>query len=87
MFVSSDGLIKAFAIGETAEVERASPAVLIQVCGKVVIVSCEGCVFCFSSLFEILRHSFKLAERGTCLSNFCSLGTRRLVVPMLEVFL
>ena len=46
--------MEAFAIGEPAEVERASPAIFIKVGCEVVVMSCEGCVLGFSSLINVL---------------------------------
>ena len=46
--------MEAFAIGEPAEVERASPAVFVKVGCEVVVMPCEGCVLCFSSLIDVL---------------------------------
>ena len=37
MFVASNGLVECFAISEAAEMERASPAVFVQVGSEVVV--------------------------------------------------
>jgi hypothetical protein len=54
MFVSSNGLVKAFAIGEAAKMERASPAIFVQVGCEVVVVSSKGGIFRLSSLAKLL---------------------------------
>jgi hypothetical protein len=51
------------------------------------ILSCEGSVFCFSCLGKEIRERFVDQENVTNLSVFMGLIFRRLVVPMLEVFI
>ena len=54
VFVSSNGLVEAFTISESAEMERASPAVFIEVGGEIVIVPGERGIFCFPCLIHLL---------------------------------
>ena len=50
VLVASNGLVERLAIGVAGEVERLSPAVLVQVGCEVVVVPCEGGVFVSSFL-------------------------------------
>lgn len=50
VFVSSNGLMEAFTVSESAEMERASPAIFIEICGKIVIVPGKSGIFCLPCL-------------------------------------
>lgn len=52
VLMTGDGLFERLAVRESAEVERGTPAVLVKVGGEVVVVSCEGGIFCFAGLRE-----------------------------------
>ena len=52
VLVTGNGLSEGLAVGETAEVERLTPAVLVKVGGQVVVVTGQGSVFSSSSLFR-----------------------------------
>ena len=53
VFVSSNGLVEALTVGESAEVERASPAILVEIGGKVVIVPGQSSILCFPCLVDV----------------------------------
>ena len=64
VLVAGDGLVEWFTVCEPAEMERLTPTVFVDICTKIVVtieyqhvptiaiagslLSCEGCVFCFS---------------------------------------
>jgi hypothetical protein len=52
VLVAGNGLFERLAVGETAEVERLTPAVLVKVGGQVVVVTGQGSVFSSSGLFR-----------------------------------
>jgi hypothetical protein len=52
VLVAGNGLFERLAVGETAEVERLAPAVLVKVGGQVVVVTGQGSVFSSSGLFR-----------------------------------
>lgn len=53
VLVAGNGLVKALAVGITAEVEALAPTVLVQVGGQVVVVPGEGGVFVSSFLVRV----------------------------------
>ena len=53
VFVSSNGLVKAFTISESAEMERTPPAIFVEVGGEVVIVSGKSSVLRFACLIGL----------------------------------
>lgn len=57
VFVSSDGLVKAFTVSESAEMERSSPAIFVEVSGEVIIVSGKSRIFRFSCLIGLLART------------------------------
>lgn len=57
VFVSSDGLVKAFTISESAEMEGASPAIFIEVGGEVIIVSGKSRILRFACLIGRLART------------------------------
>lgn len=57
VFVSSNGLVEAFTVSESAEVERASPAILVEICGEIVIVPGKGGILCFPCLIDLLART------------------------------
>ena len=56
VLMTSNGLVKAFAVREAAEVERATPTIFVNVCREVVVVSSKGCIFCFTCLGRSVRY-------------------------------
>ena len=54
VFVSSNGLVEAFSISESAEMERTSPAIFVKIRGEIVIVSGKRGIFCFPCLVDLL---------------------------------
>lgn len=58
VFVSSNGLVEAFTISEAAEMERATPAIFVKICGEVVIVPGKGGIFCFPCLIDLLARTW-----------------------------
>jgi hypothetical protein len=50
VLVSCGGLLEGLALAVAAEVEALSPTILVQVCGKVVVVAGEGCVLVAAGL-------------------------------------
>lgn len=50
VFVPGNGLVEALTVSESAEMERTSPAILIEICGEIVIVPGKGSIFCFPCL-------------------------------------
>ena len=79
--------METFTISESAEMERAPPAIFVNVCGKVVVVPGESGIFCFSCLIDLLARAMESIQRAMSnhFSSFCSLEVSGLVVPMLEV--
>ena len=53
VFVSSNGLVEALTVGESAEVERTSPAILVEIGGKVIIVPGKSGILCFPCLVDV----------------------------------
>ena len=53
VFVSSNGLVEPLTVGKSAEVERTSPAVLVEIGGKVVIVPGQSGILCFPCLVDV----------------------------------
>ena len=82
--MSSNGLVEAFTISESAEMERAPPAIFVNVRGKVVIVPGKSGIFCFSCLIDLLARAMESIHRARSnhFSDFCSLEVSGLVVPM-----
>lgn len=54
VFVSSNGLVEAFSISESAEMERTSPAIFVKICGEIVVVPGKRGIFCFPCLIDLL---------------------------------
>lgn len=57
VFVSSNGLVEAFTISESAEMERPSPAIFVEICGEIVIVPGKSGIFCFPRLIDLLART------------------------------
>ena len=53
VFVSGNGLVEALTVGESAEVERTSPAILVEIGGKVIIVPGKSGILCFPCLVGV----------------------------------
>ena len=54
VFVPSNGLVEAFTVSESAEMERASPAIFVEICGEIIIMPGKSGIFCFSCLIDLL---------------------------------
>lgn len=42
VFMSSNGLMEAFTVSESAEVKRASPAIFVKICDEIIVVLGKG---------------------------------------------
>ncbi len=86
MLVSGNGLVEAFSISESTEVEGSTPAVFIKIGCEVVVMSGERGVFCFSSLEALSTQLLVLGKFHVYLSDLSGFGPGCLVIPMLEIF-
>lgn len=86
VLVAGNGLVEALAEGITAEVEALAPSVLVQIGCKVVVVSCEGCVFVSSFLGVVSKQLQGPVPPIAYLACLLGLFSGAFVVPMLEVF-
>ena len=53
VFVPSNGLVEALTVSESAEVERTSPAILVEIGGKVVIMPGKSGILCLPCLVDV----------------------------------
>lgn len=54
MFVSSNGLVEALTVSESAEMERASPTIFVEICGEIIIMPGKSGILCFPRLIDLL---------------------------------
>ena len=72
VFVSSNGLVETFSISESAEMERAPPAIFVDICGKIVIVPGECGIFCFSRLIDLSARTMGQSPERSAITSLIS---------------